>query len=132
MERALLAQSPAGYWVLDPEGRFRYASGNTAPVFGKSAPDLQGLCISEVLPEDPAQTWEGRLRRVLAGETVLCRERRGETLLCLILFPLRAPDGASVYAGGYAQDITALGTAENELRETTLRMLKAQESERGR
>src|SRR5690349_18965981 len=105
MERALLAQSPACYWVLDPDGRFRYACGDTVPLFGKPAPDLVGLSISEVLPEDAAQNWAGRLQRVLGGETVLLRERRGETLLCVIVFPLRAPDGASTYAGGCTQDI---------------------------
>jgi PAS domain S-box-containing protein len=132
MERALLVQSPAGYWVLDPDGQFRYARGNLQPLFGRAADGLRGAGLAEVLPEPTAQKWANRVRRVVGGETILRRERWGETQFGLFFFPLRAPDGVSVYAGGSAHDLSALGTAEKELRDTTFRMVKAQASERGR
>jgi len=50
----------------------------------------------------------------------------------VMFYPLRAPNASTIYAGGYGLDITAIGTAEKELRATTMRILKAQESERGR
>jgi signal transduction histidine kinase len=131
MEQALLDQSPACHWILDAEGRFRYARGNTVPLFQRPAADLLGLHLSEVLPETPSEKWATRFQRVLDGETILRRERWGDALLTLVLYPLRAPAGP-VFAGGFALDVTTLDSAERELRDTTMRMLKAQASERGR
>jgi two-component system NarL family sensor kinase len=102
------------------------------PLFGKAADVLVGLRLADVLPEGLAQKWIGRLQRVLAGETILRRERWREATMGLVFFPLRAPDGVSLCAAGAAQDISALDNAEIELRNTTMRMLKAQASERGR
>jgi PAS domain S-box-containing protein len=132
MERELIQQSPACYWALDPDGRFRFACGNTIPLFGKPAADLQGRLVAGLLPEDQAEKWSAHIRRTIAGESILRRERIGESLFGVRSYPVRSPDDSTVYAGGYALDITAVGTAEKELRATTLRMLKAQESERGR
>jgi PAS domain S-box-containing protein len=132
MERALIQQSPACYWALDPEGRFHFASGNTIPLFGKPAADLGGRLLADLLPEDDAKLWLGRIRQTIAGESGLRRERIGESLFGVISYPLRPPGASAVYAAGYAQDITAVGTAEKELRATTMHVLKAQESDRGR
>ena len=131
-ERALLEQSPACHWVLDSGGRFRYARGNTLLLFGRSAASLRGVSLPDVFSEDMAQKWAGRVGRAVAGEVILRRERGAEALLELVFFPVRAADDASVYAGGYAHDVSTLDSAEKELRDTTLRMVKAQASERGR
>src|SRR6476661_1622560 len=125
MEHALLDQSPACHWILDADGRFRYGRGNTLPLFQRPAGDLPGLQLSEVLPDAQAEKWATRLQRVLDGETVLRRERWGDTQFTLVLYPLRAP-GGTVFAGGSAQDVTTLDSAERELRDTTMRMLKLQ------
>lgn len=132
MERELLCQGPGCYWVLDADGVFRYACGNTAPLFGKAEAQLLGGRLSDVLPGDVATIWMSRITRVIGGETLLLREHFGTNLFGVNWFPLRVPDSASIYAAGSAQDISALGIAEKELRDTTMRMLKSQASERGR
>jgi PAS domain S-box-containing protein len=132
MELALTQQSPACHWVLDHDGRFCYACGNPAPLFGQPAEALRGHCLEELLSPDQVRVWRSRIERALGGETIVLREAAGNALLGVVCFPLHAPDGSAVYAAGSALNITTVGTAEKALRETTLRMLKAQESERGR
>src|SRR5205085_451523 len=82
-------------------------------------------------PEDETQNWTSRSRNAIAGESALRREWINDSLFGVMCYPLHSPDSTAVYAGGYALDITAVGTAEKELRATTLRILKAQESDRG-
>ncbi len=118
--------------MCDTEGRFLYARGDTSQLFGRPSSELPGLRLSEVIGKYAAEDWAARLARTLAGETIMVREQHRETLFSLMYYPIRAPEPGTVYAAGYAQDVTRLGSAEQELRATTLRMLKAQESERGR
>jgi signal transduction histidine kinase len=132
MEAALTCQSPACHWVLDSDGRFHYASGNTVPLFGHPAASLRGQCLDQILPRGEVRTWRDLIQRSRDGETIVTREPIDNALFGVVCFPLHSPDGSAVYAAGYALNITAVGTAEKALRETTLRMLKAQESERGR
>jgi PAS domain S-box-containing protein len=132
MERALLLQAPTFAWVVDPEGRICYASGETAGLFRKRAEDLVGTRLADLLPADEIAAWSDRVSRSLAGETLVRRELVDGASFCLVYFPIHHPDSGIAYAAGCGQDITALGTAEKELRDTTMRMLKAQESERGR
>jgi PAS domain S-box-containing protein len=132
MERCLLHQSPAAHWLLDSASRFCYATGDTTPLFGKPAADLLGRLLADLFPSDQADLWLRRLARVQSGETFVARDRVGDSLFGLVYFAVRAPGSGALYCAGCAQDITPLGTAEEELRDTTLRMLQAQASERGR
>src|SRR5579862_5186853 len=76
--------------------------------------------------------WEARIARAVAGEIITVREQHRETLFSLMFYPIQAPEPGTVYAAGYAQDITKLGSAEQQLRATTLHILKSQDSERAR
>jgi signal transduction histidine kinase len=67
--------------------------------------------------------------RALAGESLHLRERSGNTTWYISVFPMRAPDGTR-YAGAMAHEMTPWKTAEQELRNTVLGALKAQEFER--
>jgi PAS domain S-box-containing protein len=132
IERALIQQSPACFWALDASGRFQYVSDNARPFFGKDPAELRGRVVDEVLPADQAQKWRGRIRHTIAQGYSVRRERIAGVLWGVVGYPLRAPGGTEVIAGGWAVDVTPIGTAEKELRDTTLRVLKAQESDRGR
>ena len=132
IERALIQQSPACYWALDGSGRFLHISGNTLRFFGKNAEELRSRLLDDVLPADEVHKWRARIRHTIAEGHSQRRERIGDVLWGVVCFPLRHPDPAEVVAGGWALDVTAIGTAEKELRDTTMRILKAQESDRGR
>ena len=114
MEHALIQQCPACHWVLDADGRFLLAIGDSAPIFGKPPAELQGARLSEFMPEDQRDVWMTRIRRSMAGQTLVLRERNAETLFGVLCFPLRVPENGTTYSGGYALNITVVGTAETE------------------
>jgi len=60
---------------------------------------------------------------------VVLRERRGNEIWGLVVFPIRL-GGEIRYAGGLAREITVWSAADQELRYTVLGALKAQEFER--
>jgi PAS domain S-box-containing protein len=132
IERALVQQSPACYWALDASGRFLYISGECKPFFGRTAEELSGRLLDGAIPPDQVQKWRSRIRHTISEGKSLRRERVRGVLWGVLCFPLRNPESDEVLAGGWALDVTAIGSAEQELRDTTLRVLKAQESDRGR
>jgi signal transduction histidine kinase len=67
--------------------------------------------------------------RALAGETLFLRERRGNSAWHITVFPIR-PEGSPPLAGGTASEVTRWSQAEQELRNTVLSALRAQEFER--
>lgn len=126
---AFLEQSPACYWIATPEGIFEAVYGDSTALFGKQAAHVKGRAISSVLDAARATTWRSRLSRALAGETLLLRERHGPSTWYLSVFPIRRRNRIR-YVGGMAREITPWSTAEQELRQTVLSALKAQESDR--
>jgi len=73
-----------------------------------------------------AENWVVRFKRALAGETLVLRERHGETSWSVFLFPF-VLEGAVRYAAGSAREVTSWTAAEQELRYTVLGALRAQE-----
>jgi signal transduction histidine kinase len=125
----LLQQSPACQWMVSADGVFQQVYGDTASVFGKAASDLAGKAVSLVLDAALSDTWMARFARAFGGESLTLRERRGETVWNISLFPVR--NGSRIaFAGGLACENTAWSTADVELRRTVLGALKAQEFER--
>ena len=129
LPQAFLAQCPACQWVADREEVFRQVYGDPRSIFGKGADELKGCSIAQAMEAPQAESWSNRLKRVFAGETLLLRERRGNSTWYISLFPLRH-EGVIVFAGGMGWEITPWGTAEQELRHTVLSALKAQEFDR--
>jgi PAS domain S-box-containing protein len=115
--------------VVSAEGAFVRFYGDPAPLFGSPAAKLKGHAPADVLEPDLAVAWRERFARALQGETLLLRERRGKNSWYVSVFPMRQ-EGAIVYAGGIAREVTPFTTAEQELRHTVLGALKAQEFER--
>src|SRR5579883_1080345 len=125
----LLDQGPACHWIADPAGVFVRVYGNSTPVFGRTAAELAGRSVAEVLDSDTAAAWMDRYRRALQGDSQLLRERRDKNVWFVSVFPV-AVDGATRYAGGLARDVSPWAVAETELRHTVLGALKSQEFER--
>jgi two-component system NarL family sensor kinase len=129
LSETLLEQSPVCVWIVREDLVFHRVYGLSIPVLGKAAAELTGECALEVLEAEAAKTWCGRFARALAGETLHLRERSGDTTWYISVFPVRARDGTR-YAGALAREMTPWKTAEQELRNTVLSALKAQEFER--
>jgi PAS domain S-box-containing protein len=123
-----LEQSPACQWIVDADGRFYRFYGDPAPVLGLGAAELLGNPIDALGPE-LAASWQGRCERALAGETIALRERRGNSLWNISIFPIREGERVA-YVGVLAREVTPWNTAEQELRHTVLGALKAMEFER--
>jgi signal transduction histidine kinase len=126
---AFLSQCPACHWIVNAEGVFLKTFGDVAPLFGKPAKELLRRSVKETLGVTAARTWSARFSSVLQGETLLLRERCGNSTWDVSVFPVRV-EGEIRYAGGLAHETTAWLTAEQELRTTVLGALKAQEFER--
>ena len=129
LAEAFLEQSPACHWVVTAGGVFHRIYGDPASIFGKPAAELAGRSAAEALAPELAHVWRDRFARAFEGETVVLRERRGNAIWYLTVFPIRV-GGEIRYAGGLAREITAWSVAEQELRYTVLGALKAQEFER--
>src|SRR5215469_8737129 len=125
----LLHQAASCSWLVSSEGIFERIYGDCSGIFGKPAAELAGRRVTEALPHDRARAWISRFSRALAGETLSLRERGGNTVWNIAIFPVR--DGDSVcYAGAIAREISDWNKTENELRHTVWSALKSQEFER--
>jgi PAS domain S-box-containing protein len=126
---AFLEQSPACLWIVRSDLVFQRIYGDSSAIFGKTAAELTGQPVREVLDPVRAKNWASRFTRALAGETLHLQERDEIHVWNISVFPVRAEDGAQ-YAGAMARDMTPWKTAERELRNTVLGALKSQEYER--
>jgi two-component system NarL family sensor kinase len=126
---AFLEQAPGCHWIVDQRQVFVRVYGDALPIFGKSSAELTGMPVSDVFRGDAQTTWKDRIGRVLKGETLTLRERRGETVWNVSLFPVRAGSGEP-HAGGSATEARVWAEAEQALRYTVLGALKAQQFER--
>ncbi len=124
-----LQQTPGCQWMVSAKGVFAHFYGDPAPLFGRPALELTGQSPAGVLKPDEAVAWSGRFTRVLKGETLLLRERRGNETWYVTVFPVRSA-GKILYAGGLAREITPWANAEQELRQAVLGAIKSQEFER--
>ena len=129
LPEAFLRQSPACYWIVDPQHVFQAIYGDSTSLFGKPASELKRRPFASAIGQRAGKTWAHRFACVFAGETLRLRERRGDSIWYVTLFPIRRRRKIC-YAGGGAREITPWGTAEQELRQTVLSALKAQESDR--
>jgi signal transduction histidine kinase len=129
LAEAFLEQSPACSWIVTAEAEFQRVYGDSLPVFGKAAAELVGRRVAQALDAEAAPLWIDRMARAIAGETLLLRERRGNAAWHITVFPIRR-EGGSRLAGGMASEVTRWNKAEQELRNTVLSALRAQEFER--
>ena len=121
---AFVRQCPARSWLVNGNLEFETETGDSGPIFGKSG--AKG--VHDLAPEQ-SELWRNRLARVLGGETLSLRERGAGTLWNISVFPIRV-EGQIRYAGILAREVSAWNQAEQELRNTVLGALKAQEYER--
>jgi signal transduction histidine kinase len=126
---AFLDSSPGCNWIVGGDGRFFRVFGDAQTLFQKPPAELQGREIGRTLSPQSQALWSGRFARALKGESLFFRERYGQALWRVSLFPIRA-DGEIRYAGGMADDCSRWSAAEQELRRTVLSALKTQEYHR--
>lgn len=124
-----LEQSPACHWIVDRNLVFEQVFGNATSIFGRPAVELRGRAVGEVLAPEAATSWTGRFSRALEGEALVLRERRPSSAWNISVFPI-CVDGKIGRVGGLALEASAWNKAEQELRNTVLGALKAQEFER--
>jgi PAS domain S-box-containing protein len=125
--RAFMANSPAAAWILDREGRFRYASPMLPRLVGAHRTDLEGMTLAELYAPEFREVYEANNGRVYeTGETIQIVERAPRPdgsvgqFLCH-KFPLDC-DGSERLVGGICIDITELKRVEETLREYTARL----------
>src|SRR4029077_15660958 len=111
LPKAFLEKCPACLWIAGPQVVIQEVYGDPSSVFGKSQAELKGQTISKA--------WTSRFGRAFAGETLMLRERHGDSTWYITLFPIRL-EGQIAFAGGLAREITPWSTAEQELRQTVL------------
>lgn len=129
LAKLFLEQCQSVIWAVDRNGMFQKFYSDPSCVFGKSAAELEDRTPEAALGPGPGEQWKTRFARVLAGETLILRERRGDITWYVKLFPISI-DGRISYVGGVAQESAPWSTADQELRHTVLSALRSQEFER--
>jgi len=129
LSEAFLEQSSACHLIFDRDGVVEQIYGDPSPLFKRSRADLLHGRITDKLDREQSRSWTDRLRRVLKGELLRLRERHGDALWYITVFPIRT-GGEIVYAGAMAREVSPWNTAEQELRNTVLGALRAMEFEK--
>jgi len=127
--QALLEQSPVSRLIVDRDLVCRSVHGDIPSMLGDPALRLHNSALEDLLDGDVAAVWRQRFERAFAGESISLRERRGSVSWQIIVFPIRMDDQIR-YAAAVATEATAWSRADQELRNTVLGALKAQEFER--
>lgn len=125
----LLDQSPSCSWLVSAQGFFERLYGDSSSIFGRPVEELRGKAVTQVLSRERAISWVARFARALGGETFSLRERTGERVWNISVFPVWE-NGEIRYAGAMSREISDWNKTENELRHTVLSALKSQEFER--
>jgi signal transduction histidine kinase len=129
LSEMLLEQSPACLWMVREDLVFQRIWGSADTVFGKTSGELTGRCALDVLPRNGAGVVQP-LRAGAGGRNPLPARTQRQCHLVHLGFPGAHRKDGTRYAGGMAREITPWKTAEQELRNTVLSALKAQEFER--
>jgi PAS domain S-box-containing protein len=120
----LYRMTPVGLGLMDKNCRVLRLNERLAAISGISVQEQLGHTVRETFPMYAAQT-EGIIARVLAtGEAILNRESARvvppdtrESHLLTSYYPVKSPEGVSLYVGCVVQDITALKRVEMDLRQ---------------
>jgi len=131
LAEALLEQVPACHCVVNQDGVFEQAYGDTQPVFGKAAEELAGRAADSVLDPSSLPAWQDRFRRALSGESLSLREDRAGRAWMIRVFPLGGGPGTS-HAGCAVREITEFVKADLDLRRAVSGAIKGQETHRAR
>src|SRR5690348_10734210 len=98
---AFLEQSPACNWIVDRGLIFRRVYGDPLPILGRTAADLLGRCISDVLEPECGLSWKERVERAFQGESLSLRDRHGNRSWNISVFPISSQNDIC-YVGALA------------------------------
>jgi signal transduction histidine kinase len=129
LAKAFLEHCPALFWIAGRDGAFSQIHGDAAALFGIGENHLLGRTAETALGLALGERWQSRFSRAFGGETLMLREGRGDSTWNVSVFPIRR-GGQITEVGGIAFENGPWSSAEQELRNTVLSALKAQEFER--
>jgi signal transduction histidine kinase len=129
LAKAFLEHCPALFWIAGRDGAFSQIHGDAAALFGIGENHLLGRTAETALDPVLGERWQSRFSRAFGGETLMLREGSGGSTWNVSVFPIRR-GGQITEVGGIAFENGPWSSAEQELRNTVLSALKAQEFER--
>jgi PAS domain S-box-containing protein len=110
--QAILDNSPAVIYLLDPQNRHLLVNRTYVELFSTTPENLLGKSIYEVWPADIADAFAANNRQVLQENRLLQTEEvaahpDGLHTYLTLKFPLHDPEGKAYAIGGISTDITA-------------------------
>ncbi len=122
--RALVENMPLGLMRLDASLRLRYVNHGVAASLGRSAEDMRGDYLADVLPDGVAAQMAPGLQHALQGKRVdleygYVSPERGPLHRSLIAVPERGDDGSVQGLLLIIQDVTERALARQQLDEAT-------------
>jgi two-component system NarL family sensor kinase len=126
--REFCKQNPGCEWIVDSSGVFREVFGDAVRYLGRTTDLLVGHKATEFLDGAEGSAWSGRIARVLAGETLSLRERKGGGVWYVSVFPICT--AGETYVAGIAREVSPWTEAENELRQAVWAALETRLMER--
>jgi PAS domain S-box-containing protein len=123
MQRAILETAPDAVLVLAADGTIHQSNSATERLFGYSARQLAGVCVTDLLP-GPASTGLGDVPWLLRGEpgrrgiptAVTARRKDGSSFPAEFTVGIMQMDPAPMYAA-FIHDLTERNRLEEQLRQ---------------
>ena len=117
--RGILDATQESVWVFSPEGRILAANKTALERFGKTAGEVTGRLMEEILPPGLARARQARLREVLkTGAPVEFEDRRADLIFHHSFYPIFDTEGRVITVVSFSRDITGRKLAEAELRQS--------------
>ena len=120
--RLFMEHSPVAVWIVDGDGRFRYASPGYYRLFSVKG-DLKGRLVSDVYPPELAGQYLANNRIAMVGDRAMETVESGVRhdgkpgMFFVVRFPIHTESGETLL-GGNAIDITQQKRIEEALRKS--------------
>jgi PAS domain S-box-containing protein len=132
---AILKYTPAVVYMKDARGRYLMVNSRFESIFGVDEDTVRGKCDADLLPPSVAAQFSAHDETVLTRGISLQVEEQvshvdGMHIYLSVKFPIYETDGKIMAVCGILTDITALKTAQEQLRRLSGSIMANQEKER--